>query len=209
MSDVTKSAILHKQRSYMKAIFSKVQPHLELSAAIISGLLIFIGWLTAKLDDHTLSVTIYIVAFIIGGFAKAKEGIQSTIKNKKLNVEMLMIFAAIGSASIGYWAEGAILIFIFSLSGALETYTLNKSRKEISSLMEIQPEYALRLSDGKEELISITELRVGDQVLVKPGDRIPADGTIIRGETTVDEATITGESIPVTKKGTTIYLRAR
>ena len=92
-----------------------------------------------------------IIAFLIGGFAKAKEGIEETIRNKQLNVEMLMIFAAIGSAFIGYWTEGAILIFIFAISGALETYTLNKSHKEISALMELQPEEAWLLrEDGTE-----------------------------------------------------------
>ena len=116
--------------------------HLELIAAILSGVLIFIAWLTGKYGIETLSIPLYIVAFLIGGFAKAKEGIEETIADKELNVEMLMVFAAIGSAVIGYWAEGAILIFIFALSGALETYTFNKSHKEISALMELQPEEA-------------------------------------------------------------------
>ena len=116
--------------------------HLELIAVILSGALILTAWMTEKYGLETLSVPLYVTAFLIGGFAKAKEGIEESIKNKELNVEMLMVFAAIGSALIGYWAEGAILIFIFALSGALETYTLNKSHKEISALMELQPEEA-------------------------------------------------------------------
>lgn len=177
----------------------KIEPHLELILSLCSGVLIFIGWLTGKYGMETLSVITYISAYLIGGYYKAREGIEDTISKKELNVELLMILAAIGSAIIGYWTEGAILIFIFALSGALETYATNKSKKEISALMDLQPEEALRIKDGKEEKISVSELMVGDILLIKPGERIPADGKIIEGETSIDEAAITGESIPVDK----------
>ncbi|QQZ08746.1 heavy metal translocating P-type ATPase [Heyndrickxia vini] len=179
--------------------FDQLLEHIELIAALLSGLFIFIGWLSSQWNHETISMTFYLVAFIIGGYAKAKEGILDTVKNKELNVEMLMVFAAIGSAVIGYWTEGAILIFIFSLSGALETYTMNKSQKEISSLLDIQPETATKIIQGREEVIHVSLLKVGDQIIVKPGERIPADGMIIKGTTTIDESTISGESIPVTK----------
>ncbi len=179
--------------------FEKIKPHAELIAALFSGVLIVVGWILDKNELSLASVIAYILAFIIGGFAKAKEGIEETIANKELNVEMLMIFAAIGSGIIGYWTEGAILIFIFAVSGALETYTMNKSKKEISSLMEIQPEEALLINHGIEEKIHVSQLVIGDQILVKPGERIPSDGKILKGQTTLDEAAITGESIPVTK----------
>ena len=109
----------------------------ELLAAGVSGLLILLGWFLSNQDLATASAITYILAYVIGGYAKAKEGITQTIEEKKLNVELLMILAAVGSAMIGYWTEGAVLIFIFSLSGALETYTMNKSHKEISSLMNL------------------------------------------------------------------------
>ncbi|PIC64512.1 heavy metal translocating P-type ATPase [Sporosarcina sp. P13] len=174
---------------------------LELLAAIISGVLILTAWLLSKSGTETFSITLYIIAFLIGGYAKAKEGIEETIKNKELNVEMLMVFAAIGSGIIGYWAEGAILIFIFAISGALETYTLNKSHKEISSLMELQPEVAwLIKDDGSEEEVSITSLSIGDVLLVKPGERVPVDGQVLSGITSIDMSAINGESIPVTKQ---------
>lgn len=180
-------------------LLEKIKPHAELIAAIISGILIGAGWILDKTSMETLSVSAFILAYVIGGFAKAKEGIEATIENKELNVEMLMILAAIGSAIIGYWIEGAILIFIFAISGALETYTMNKSHKEISALMDLQPEEALRVVDGVEERVHVSELVVGDVILVKPGERVPSDGKIIRGQTTIDEAAITGESIPVSK----------
>ncbi|MBA4536748.1 cadmium-translocating P-type ATPase [Bacillus aquiflavi] len=200
MSSCSDSKPLIRQKEADENTFlKKLKQHGELIAAIMSGILIGAGWLLDKSNMNTPSIVAYLLAFVIGGFAKAKEGIEETIKNKDLNVEMLMIFAAIGSAIIGYWAEGAILIFIFSLSGALETYTMNKSHKEISSLMELQPEEALRIADGKEEIVHVSELNVGDHILVKPGENVPTDGVIIQGQTTINEAAITGESMPVSK----------
>ncbi len=183
------------------SIWKKAWEHIELIAALTSGLFILIGWILSKNEMMTVSIIAYLVAFGIGGFAKAKEGILDTIETKKLNVEILMILAAIGSAVIGYWVEGSILIFIFSLSGALETYTMNKSHKEISALMELQPEEALVIdAQGNETLVAVADLKLGDRILIKAGERVPSDGTIIEGTTNIDEAAITGESIPVSKK---------
>ncbi|TYS14946.1 cadmium-translocating P-type ATPase [Rossellomorea vietnamensis] len=180
------------------SILEKIKPHAELIAALTSGVFILLGWLLAD-DSSSLSVAFYLLAFVIGGFAKAKEGIEETIAERELNVEMLMVFAAVGSAIIGYWTEGAILIFIFAVSGALETYTLNKSQREISSLMDLQPEEALRVTGQSEERVHVSELSIGDHILIKPGERVPSDGHIIKGSTTIDEAAISGESMPVTK----------
>ncbi|RDW20843.1 heavy metal translocating P-type ATPase [Oceanobacillus arenosus] len=192
-----------KRRNYdnLQSIpfISKFKAHIELIAALFSGLLILVTW---TLSDHlstSVWVTLHLFAFAIGGYAKAKEGITETIRTKKLNVEMLMILAAIGSVIIGYWTEGAILIFIFALSGALETYSMNQSSKAISSLMELQPEEALLISNGQEMITSVSELQMGDHIIVRAGERIPADGTIIKGATAIDESAITGESMPVNK----------
>ena len=192
-------ALLKSSNRSEENLLEKIKPHAELIAALLSGVLILAGWLLDRSGMETPSIAAYLLAFIIGGFAKAKEGIEETIENKELNVEMLMIFAAIGSAIIGYWTEGAILIFIFAVSGALETYTMNKSHKEISSLMELQPEEALRITDGSEERVHVSELEIGDFILVKPGERVPSDGTIVKGQSSLDEAAITGESLPVSK----------
>ena len=190
---------LHQPATIETSWLEKVKPYLELIAALFSGVLILIGWILDKNGIGTSAVIIYLLAYVIGGFAKAKEGIESTIHEKELNVEMLMILAAIGSAIIGYWTEGAILIFIFALSGALETYTMNKSHREISALMDLQPEEAMRVTNGISEKVAVSELVIGDHILVKPGERVPADGKIIDGRTNIDQAAITGESIPVTK----------
>ena len=185
--------------SRASSISKGIRQHYELIFALFSGLFIFFGWLSEHNHYSIVSIVFFVLAFCIGGYAKASEGIEATIAEKELNVEMLMIIAAIGSAIIGYWAEGAILIFIFSLSGALESYTMNKSQKEISALFELQPEEALRIIDGKEEKVSVGQLQIGDHILVKPGERIAADGVIVRGETNIDESAITGESIPNNK----------
>ncbi|WP_368654234.1 heavy metal translocating P-type ATPase [Ornithinibacillus sp. 4-3] len=183
--------------SKINQIVSFFKIHGEIIAAAISGILILIAWILSSHIHHALWIGLLIAAFLIGGFAKAKEGITETIKTKQLNVELLMIIAAIGAASIGYWAEGAILIFIFSLSGALESYTENKNKNELQSLMKLQPETATLL-DGK--VIHIEQLQPGDQIAVKAGERIPADGLIIKGETTIDESALSGESVPISKR---------
>ncbi len=173
--------------------------HIELIAAILSGILIIIAYILETQSIELWSVITYLAAFLIGGYAKAKYGIRKTIENRKPNVELLMVLAAIGASLIGYWTEGAILIFIFSLSGALETYTMNKSRKEVSALMQIQPEEAWLLKDGDTTRVSVSSLQPGDRLVVKPGERIPADGRLLIGHTVVDESAISGESVPVSK----------
>lgn len=185
----------NKNRFYMKWI-----EHIELINAVISGILIGLGWYFNVQGNEKVAIPLFIFAFVIGGFAKAKEGIEETIADRTLNVELLMIFAAIGSAIIGYWAEGAILIFIFALSGALETYTMNKSQREISALMSLQPEEALLITNGQERRVHVSSLSIGDTILVKPGERIATDGFILSGRTTIDQSAITGESMPVEKE---------
>ncbi len=180
--------------------WQKTFQHRELIAAITSGVIILTTWSLTAYLPHSVWITLHIIAFLIGGYAEGKEGILDTIENKKLNVELLMIIAAIGSAAIGYWTEGAILIFIFAFAGALETYTLNKSNAEISTLLELQPEEARKVIDGKEIFVPVDELEIGDLIYVYAGERIPADGKIQVGMTSIDESAITGESVPVEKE---------
>lgn len=197
MSSQSKALSLGSSDSKLPFL-EKIKPHAELIAALVSGVFILLGWLFSK-DESSLSIIFYLLAFVIGGFAKAKEGIEETIENKELNVEMLMIFAAVGSAIIGYWTEGAILIFIFAVSGALETYTMNKSQKEISALMELQPEEAWLITETGEKKVQVSSLDIGDLILIKPGERVPTDGMVVKGTTSIDEAAISGEAVPVTK----------
>lgn len=187
-------------QSDKRLFFSKWSEHVELINAIIAGILIGVGWFLENGGKESAAISLFIVAFILGGYAKAKEGIEDTILEKKLNVELLMVFAAVGSAIIGYWTEGAILIFIFALSGALETFTMNKSQREISALMSLQPEEALLLKEGIERKVHVSALLINDVILVKPGERIPTDGVILTGMTNIDQSAITGESMPVERE---------
>ncbi|EOI01962.1 heavy metal translocating P-type ATPase [Enterococcus moraviensis ATCC BAA-383] len=142
----------------------------------------------------------FALAIVFGGFKQTKEGILDTVQNKHLNVDLLMALAALGACIIGNWFEGAMLTFIFCLSGALEEYTTNKSKKEISSLMKLQPETALVLNEfGQTAEVAVSDLQIGDLLLVPKGARIPIDGILTKGASTIDEAAITGESVPVEK----------
>lgn len=202
-SDKTEDVLQYKQTKLTNyPLVSKLREHHEIIAALVSGAIILIIWLfksSIEPNHPGWWAGLHIFAFIIGGYAQAKEGITDTIKNKELNVELLMIFAAIGASAIGFWTEGAILIFIFALAGALETYTLNKSNHEISALMDLQPEEATLLINGNSRVVPVEQLKINDQILVLASDRIPADGKIIKGSTSVDESAITGESLPLTK----------
>lgn len=152
----------------------------EMQSALGSGLLMLIAWGTAPYFG-TLSIMLYIVAYAVGGWTKAKEGIETLVKDRDLDVNLLMIAASLGAAAIGYWNEGAMLIFIFALSGALESYATERSHKDISSLLALKPETALRIEDGQMNLVAIDDLQPGDLLLVKPGELIPADGVVYRG----------------------------
>lgn len=170
----------------------------EVLAAISCGVLIVVAWILSNYSELWSNV-FYILAFVIGGFTSAKEGLRTLFMERDFDVNFLMIIAAIGAASIGFWTEGAILLFIFSLSGALETYTMNRSHRDISSLINLKPESAVLFEDGIESMVSIGKLKIGDIVLVKPGERIPTDGSVVKGTSSVNQATITGEALSVDK----------
>ncbi|MGO4734108.1 heavy metal translocating P-type ATPase [Paenibacillus sp. 2KB_22] len=181
-----------------KPDFRAMVQNKEMQSALASGLLMLIAWGTAPYFG-TLSIMLYIVAYAVGGWTKAKEGIETLVKDRDLDVNLLMIAASLGAAAIGYWNEGAMLIFIFALSGALESYATERSHKDISSLLALKPETALRIEDGQMNLVAIDDLQPGDLLLVKPGELIPADGVVYRGSSFINQSSITGESLPVDK----------
>src|SRR5699024_5577818 len=188
------------KKAHKVSFLNAMLVHLELIMAISSGVIILVTWLFASYLPASLWVLLHVVAFFIGGYHQRKEGILDTIQHKKLNVELLMVIAAIGAAAIGYWTEGAILIFIFAFAGALETYTLRKSENELAALMNMQPEEAqIVVRNGLIRKRPIVQVMASDIVYVRDGERIPIDGIISKGHTTVDESSITGESLPVEK----------
>ncbi|MEH2417283.1 heavy metal translocating P-type ATPase [Nostoc sp.] len=180
--------------------------HADSVAALLCGLLLFLGWFALHLGALGLAFLLLPAAYVIGGYESAREGLTTLFKEKELDVDLLMIVAAIGAASLGLWRgeyhliiDGAILILIFAISGALEGYAMQRTERSIRSLMSLTPDTARVLLQGREEEVAITQLKVGDQIVVKPGELIATDGIILSGYSTLNQAAITGESLPVEK----------
>ncbi|NQJ68707.1 heavy metal translocating P-type ATPase [Streptococcus suis] len=143
---------------------------------------------------------LFISAFVIGGYQSAKEGISELIFDKHLSVDLLMILAAIGSGLIGYWMEGALLIFIFSLSSTLEELAMEKSKNAIAALMNMTPPTARKIEEnGDITVLDTAAIRIGDLLQVRKGDTVPLDATLISQQSIFDESMITGEPLPAEK----------
>ena len=169
----------------------------EAIAVGIATILIIIAYiLDLSPREGNLVELLYGFAFLIGGFAKAKEGIIATIENKSLNVEILMILAAIGAFIVGEFFEGAILIFIFAVSGVLESYATQQSEKNLTALLKLAPKTANKLDGDTITEVPIDTIVVGDLIVVRVGEQVPVDGMIIKGITSLDQQAITGESMP-------------
>ncbi len=143
-------------------------------------------------------IGLYALTAISGGYHAAKSGLYS-LRALSLDMNFLMTVAIIGAAAIGEWSEGAAVAFLFSVGNTLQAYTLDKTRQSIRSLMELAPPVAWVRRDNTEKRLPVEEIAVGDIVIVKPGERIAMDGMIRSGVSAVNQATITGESIPVEK----------
>ncbi len=141
----------------------------------------------------------YAAAYLFGGWYGLKESIRS-LREPAVEIDLLMILAALGALIIGAPFEGAMLLFLFSLSGVLEEYAIGRSRTAIRSLIEMRPESARIRRDGEEVTVPIGDVEIGDVFVVRPGDRLPLDGIVESGESTVDQSSLTGESVPVTKE---------
>ncbi|OBA50970.1 metal-transporting ATPase [Nocardia sp. 852002-20019_SCH5090214] len=142
---------------------------------------------------------LYLSCYVTGGWEPGLAGLQA-LRERTLDVDLLMVVAAIGAAAIGQVLDGALLIVIFATSGALEALATARTEDSVRGLLDLAPETATRLdADGAERTVAVTELAVGDTILVRPGDRVAADGSVLSGASEVDQATITGESMPVDK----------
>jgi len=166
----------------------------------ICGLALFIGWV---LEHYTTApawiwIVCYLVAYLTGGGFAARNGLLA-LRQRQIDVDFLMVSAALGAALIGDWVEGGILLFLFSLSHALEHYAMDRTRQAIRALMDLRPATArVKRGDTVAEIV-VEKLALGDVVEVRPGEKLPADGTVVNGSSAVDQSPITGESIPVTR----------
>ena len=184
VAEPTERPVLRRQAMFVALTFF----------GMIAGLLG--GWLGAA---STFVWGSYAVAYVFGGWYGLKESVRS-LREPAVEIDLLMIIAAVGALFIGAPFEGAMLLFLFSLSGVLEEYAIGRSRTAIRSLIEMRPESASVLRDGREVTVPIDDVDVGDVFVVRPGERLPLDGVVEDGESSVDQSSLTGESVPVSKE---------
>lgn len=173
----------------------------ELIFAAIAGALLVAGWLIerAGAGPAWLPTASYVTAYLFGGFYTVKEAVEN-LRARRFEIDTLMLVAAVGAAALGRWAEGALLLFLFSLGHSLEHYAMGRARKAIEALAKLAPETAaVRRESGTQE-IGVDQLQVGDVVIVRPNERLPADGVVVVGDSSVNQAPVTGESVPVDKR---------
>ena len=173
----------------------------ELRWALIAVVLFLLGVAASVVSAPAwIAGALFAGCYISGGWEPGLAGLQA-LRQRSLDVDLLMVVAAIGAAAIGQALDGALLIVIFSTSGALESVATKRTQDSVRSLLTLAPEKATRLRDGREDHVDTAMLVVGDVILVRPGERIGADGIVIEGASEVDQASITGEPLPVFKHG--------
>jgi Cd2+/Zn2+-exporting ATPase len=179
---------------------ARLQENRAFLFSVACGLLLVVGWLGGRFLGLPVivSTALYIGAYFLGGWQAARHGFQA-LREGHFDTDLLMVVAAIGAAFLGDFAEGALLLFLFSLGNSLEERALDRARRAIRALADLAPKTALVRRDGREEELPIESLQLTDVVIVRPGVRIPVDGLIREGRSSVDQASVTGESMPVDK----------
>jgi Cd2+/Zn2+-exporting ATPase len=175
--------------------------HKRLVFTVLSGVLVLAAVLIGQLRGPEWAITaVYIAAIASGGWMVARKGYLA-LRARSLDINALMTLAVIGAAAIGEWLEGATVIFLFSLANLLESYSMERARRSIGELMELSPSVARVRRGGEEQemTVPVDEVEIGETLLVRPGERIPLDGTVMTGASSVNQAPITGESLPIEK----------
>ena len=174
----------------------------EVVFSLLCGVFLLLGWLTPILVTgvpESFRLICFAAAYFFGGYYALREAVEK-LSHGKFEIDFLMLVAATGAALLGEFAEGAFLLFLFSIGHALENYAMNRARNAISALAELAPETARVRRGGTEQDIPVADLQVGDVVIVRSNERLPADGVVLKGESSVNQAPITGESAPVDKR---------
>ncbi|GAB3071256.1 heavy metal translocating P-type ATPase [Salinicoccus sesuvii] len=185
---------------------SSRKPRSEYQNILITGALIATGFIGAYVGvPEILSNILYAIAIVVIGFKPVRSAYYA-LKSRSLDMNVLMSAAVIGAVIIGEWFEGATVVWLFALGIALQNQSLERTRKSISNLMELAPSEAWVKIEEKLIQKSVSEILVGETIIIKPGDRVPLDGEVMKGETSINQAPITGESMPVDKiVGDTVY----
>ena len=177
----------------------------EMAFTAICFVFTALGWFVHRhlegqpIHGGSLSALFFFIAYVTGGYFGVLASIQS-LRERTIDVDLLMVLAALGAAYVGAPLEGATLLFLFSFSNVLQEYAIDRTRKAINSLMKLRPDKALVKRNGETALLPVEQLVVGDVLLVRPGESIPLDSEIIEGSSSINESSLTGESMPVSKK---------
>ena len=184
----------------LKEWFEYHRAQLEIVCTVSTLVLMIAGWIAPRVGlGQMWANSFFLVAYLAGGIFGVQASIQS-LRHWTIDVDLLMVLAALGAAVVGAPFEGAMLLFLFSLSNVLQEYAIGRTRRAIHSLMKLRPDKALTRRDGQTALLPLEQLAVGDIVIVRPGESIPLDGVIVENQSAIDESSLTGESMPVLKK---------
>ncbi|MFP5319145.1 MAG: heavy metal translocating P-type ATPase [Acidimicrobiia bacterium] len=172
----------------------------EVRWSALSGLLLVAGFLSDQLGADGLVVNlIYVAATVAGVRFFALEALEELREEGEVGIELLMTVATVVAGVLGMWGEAATLAFLYSISESLEEFTEERTRGAIRALMDLAPKRVVRLRDGREEEVDLDDLEVGDRFVVRPGQGVATDGTVVEGRSALNEAAVTGESVPVEK----------
>ncbi len=188
--------------AHPEALTSRWYAHPPLRNALLAGLLTGITFGLSRLGllSPPASTGLYALAMALGGYHWAREGLKELLEERRVDIEILMMAAAVGAAVLGLWDEAAFLVFLYGAAEGLEEYTFARTRASIRQLLDLAPKEARLLRGSKEVIVPAAQIQVGDVFIVRPGESIPTDGIIVRGRSSIDEAPVTGESVPVDKK---------
>lgn len=186
-----------KEQKVVRESFWKQKANIKV---YISAVLLVVSWILSQQygENHLIPTIGYATAIVIGGYTLFIQGFKNLSKFK-FDMKTLMTIAIIGAAAIGQWGEGAMVVILFAISEALERYSVDKARQSIESLMNIAPKEAVIRRNNEEIKVHVEDILVGDIMIVKPGQKLAMDGRVVKGISTLNQAAITGESVPVTK----------
>lgn len=163
---------------------------------IIIALALFLIAMVIKFENEWINNGIFIVSYIIVGFEILRKAVRNIFRGKVFDENFLMSIATLGAFAIGEFPEAVAVMLFYQVGELFQDYAVDKSRKSIASLMDIRPDYANIIRDGKEEKVDPSEVRIGDTIIIKPGEKVPLDGVVVDGKTTLDTKALTGESVP-------------